>query len=222
LALALLMPAASYGQLLQGGIDGNVTDSTQAAIIGAKVVVVNASTNVSRETITSESGSYSLPTLQPGSYVLTVTMEGFQTYSQRGIQVTINNVTRVNVALQVGNVTETVTVEATAATLQTDRAEVRAEVNETALKNLPVPLGRNYQMLFVTLPGFSPPQDAHSIPSNPSRAVQFSVNGTARSNNNTRIDGASSAGSARCCAGTRRIARDAESWRAGSDRARAR
>jgi hypothetical protein len=47
-------------------------------------------------------------------------------------------------------------------------------------------------MLFVTLPGFSPPQDAHSIPSNPSRAVQFSVNGTVRSNNNTRIDGASS------------------------------
>ena len=62
---------------------------------------------------------------------------------------------------------------------------------ETTLRYVPVPLGRNYQMLFVTLPGFSPPQNAHSVPTNPSRAVRFSVNGTSRSNNNTRIDGAS-------------------------------
>ena len=68
---------------------------------------------------------------------------------------------------------------------------MRQEVTETTLKNVPVPLGRNYQMLFVTLPGFSPPQNGHSVPTNPSRSVQFSVNGTARSNNNTRIDGAS-------------------------------
>ncbi len=103
-----------------------------------------------------------------------------------------NNATRVNARLEVGQLTEVVTVEATAATLQTDRAEVRQEVTEKTLRNVPVPLGRNYQMLFVTLPGFSPPQNAHSVPTNPSRAVRFSVNGTSRSNNNTRIDGASS------------------------------
>ena len=84
------------------------------------------------------------------------------------------------------------TVEASAATLQTDRAEVRQEVTEKTLRNVPLPLARNYQMMFVTVPGFSPPQNAHSVPTNPSRAVRFSVNGTSRSNNNTRIDGASS------------------------------
>ena len=70
LALALLMPAASYGQLLQGGIDGNITDSTQAAIVGAKVVVVNSATNVSRETITNEAG---IPGNTGDSYALHIT-----------------------------------------------------------------------------------------------------------------------------------------------------
>ena len=54
-----------------------------------------------------------------------------------------------------------------------------------------MPIGRNYQQLFKTLPGFTPPADAHSIPSNPSRALVFNVNGASRSSNNTRIDGVS-------------------------------
>ncbi|MEX2300211.1 MAG: TonB-dependent receptor, partial [Bryobacterales bacterium] len=188
----LIFAPAAQAQLLQGAIEGNIVDASQATIVGAEVTITNQQTNATRSTTAGAAGNYSFPTVSPGAYTLSVTSPGFQTYSQTGVSVTINTVTRVNVRMEVGQVTETVTVEASAATLQTDRAEVRAEVDEKALKNLPVPLGRNYQMLFVTLPGFSPPQDAHSIPSNPSRAVQFSVNGTSRSNNNTRIDGASS------------------------------
>jgi hypothetical protein len=54
-----------------------------------------------------------------------------------------------------------------------------------------VSLGRNYQELFKTLPGITPPENAHSIPSNPSRSLVFNVNGASRSSNNTRIDGVS-------------------------------
>src|SRR5213078_671842 len=100
-----------------------------------------------------------------------------------------NSVTRVDVTLEVGQVAETVTVSAQAATLQTDRAEVKSELGTKALQDLPVPLGRNYQQLFKTLPGFSLPENAHSIPSNPSRALTFNVNGASRSSNNTRVDG---------------------------------
>src|SRR5262249_8192782 len=89
--------------------------------------------------------------------------------------------------------TESVLVAAHAAVLQTDRSEVRAEVTSKTLENLPVPLGRNYQQLFRALPGFAPPSNAHSIPSNPSRALVLNVNGTSRSSNNTRLDGATSA-----------------------------
>src|SRR5205823_4500689 len=76
--------------------------------------------------------------------------------------------------------------------LQTDRAEVHEDVTTKELENLPVPLGRNYQQIYRTLPGFSPPVNSHSIPTNPSRALEFNVNGTSDEQNNTRIDGVSS------------------------------
>ena len=193
-ALAILLGSAlpASAQLIQGAIDGLVTDTTDAAIVGAEVQLSNEATGEVRSTTTGASGNYSFPTINTGTYTVTVRSEGFQAFTTTGITVTQNNLTRVDAKLEIGQITETVTVEAAAATLQTDRAEVRQEVNETALKNVPIPLGRNYQMLFLTLPGFSPPQNAHSVPTNPSRAVRFSVNGTSRSNNNTRIDGASS------------------------------
>ncbi len=75
--------------------------------------------------------------------------------------------------------------------LQTDRAEVRSELKTRELVNLPVSMNRNYQYLFRVLPGFTPPAEAHSVPSNPSRALVFNVNGASRSSNNIRIDGVS-------------------------------
>jgi hypothetical protein len=89
-------------------------------------------------------------------------------------------------------VAETVSVSAQAAQLQTDRAEVRSEITATQFANLPVSGGRNYQQLFRTLPGFRPPTNSHSVPTNPARALTFNVNGASQSINNTRIDGASS------------------------------
>jgi hypothetical protein len=96
----------------------------------------------------------------------------------------------VDVALTVGGVNESVTISAEAATLQTDRADVRSEINGQTLGNLPVPIGRNYQMLFVTIPGVSPPQDSHSFGANSTRSLQFTVNGGSIYTNDTRVDGA--------------------------------
>ncbi len=192
LATCVTFAPSLQGQLIQGGIDGLVTDTTDAAIVGAEVEITNTATGQVRNTTTGATGNYSFPTVNTGTYSVTVRSEGFQASTTTGVVVSQNNVTRVNARLEIGQITEVVTVEASAATLQTDRAEVRQEVTETTLRNVPLPVGRNYQMMFVTLPGFSPPQNAHSVPTNPTRAVRFSVNGTSRSNNNTRIDGASS------------------------------
>jgi hypothetical protein len=84
-----------------------------------------------------------------------------------------------------------VTVSGERPLLQTDRAEVRSELKAQELVNLPVSVNRNYQYLFRVLPGFTPPAEAHSVPSNPSRALVFNVNGASRSSNNIRIDGVS-------------------------------
>ena len=183
---------STFGQILHGSLTGSVRDASGAAMPGVRTVLKNSATGQSREISTDESGSYSFSTLLPGLYEVTLSKEGFKTQRESGLNVVINNVTRADAVLQVGAVGESVTVEASVATLQTDRAEVRAEVTSKELLNVPVPPGRNYQGLFVTIPGFSPPRNAHSVPANPSRALQFNVNGTSSSSNNTRIDGASS------------------------------
>lgn len=117
LMLVLTLAPAAHAQLLQGTIEGSVTDSTQAAIVGAEVTILHDATNRSRVTTTSQFGAYNFQTVDTGTYTLTVTSEGFQTYVQTGVNITQNSVTRVNLALQIGQITETVTVEASAATL---------------------------------------------------------------------------------------------------------
>ena len=68
---------------------------------------------------------------------------------------------------------------------------MHADLNANELENLPVPMGRNYQQVYRSLPGFSPPVNSHSIPSNPARSLEFNVNGTSDDQNNTRVDGVS-------------------------------
>lgn len=195
LALALMATLASeqlQAQILYGTLVGNVTDSTGAVIPGAQVTITNEGTGASRDGEANAAGGYQFPTVSTGTYRVEVRSDGFSTFTTTGVAVGVNNVTRVDVELQIGEVTEVVEVSAAVAQLQTDRAEVRSEVGTKELQNVPVPLGRNYQMLLQTLPGFSPPRNAHSVPANPTRAVRYSVNGTTEQTNNVRIDGASS------------------------------
>jgi hypothetical protein len=191
LAAALFFTPGATAQVLYGSIVGNVTDSTGGGVPGATVTIEQTETKLKRDLVTDAAGAYHFTAVPSGTYTVTVTMNGFRTYDRQGVQVTLNSTARVDAKLEVGQLTETVSVSAEAALLQTDRAEVRAEINARELTELPVPIGRNYQQLFKTLPGFTPPADAHSIPSNPSRALVFNVNGASRSSNNTRIDGVS-------------------------------
>ena len=190
LFLAAQAPRTAHAQLLSGSIDGNVTDSSQAVVAGARVMAKEEATSLIRETATSAAGTYSLPNLPPGRYDVTVSSSGFQTYTRTGVAVAVQTVTRVDAVLNVGAVTESVTVSAEAAALQSDRADVRSELGSNVLSNAPVPIGRNYQMLFVTLPGVSPPQNAHSFGANSSRSLTFTVNGGSVFANDTRVDGA--------------------------------
>ncbi len=181
---------SAQAQVLYGSIVGNVVDPSEAAVPDATVTVIHVETGVSRSTTTSATGAYSFPTLPTGTYEVRISKPGFQSYSRTGVPVTINNITRVDVTLSVGAVAESVLVTAEAAALQTDRAEVRAEISKQTLVNIPIFTGRNYQHLFRMLPGFTQPRNAHSIPSNPSRSLQYEVNGTVSASNNVRLDGA--------------------------------
>src|SRR5438874_9612651 len=118
LAATLLSPQTALGQSVYGTITGSVTDSSQAALVGAQVVAANPETGFTRESLTNSTGVYTLPNLLPGTYTVTVTAPGFQTYRKTEVAVTVQTLTRVDAVLAIGGVNETVTVAADAATMQ--------------------------------------------------------------------------------------------------------
>ncbi len=191
LLLVLSAPVSSWAQVLYGSIVGSVRDQSGAAVPGATITITSKETSQVRTAVTNDEGGFSLPNVQSGTYEVKATKEGFRPMAEGSVGVTINTVARVDFTMQVGNVSETVEVSAQAQTLQTDRAEVRAEITTKTLTDVPVPGQRNYQALFITIPGITPPSTPHSIPSNPSRSMSWNTNGVNRAANNTRIDGAS-------------------------------
>src|SRR5262245_47500366 len=146
---AFFSPAMA--QVLFGSIVGQVSDTSGAGVPDANVRITHRETNQSREAVTTASGDFNFPSLAGGTYDVTVTRQGFQTFHAKGINVATGQVARVDAALRIGAISETVLVSADALVLQTDRAEVRTEVSSTQLNNLPTPLGRNYENLPVTV-----------------------------------------------------------------------
>ena len=177
-------------QVLYGSLVGNVTDPSEAAVPNATVTVVNPATGQSREMATDERGFYAFRDLQGGSYDLKVVISGFMTYTRTGISVTINTVARVDVKMQVGQLTESVTVGALAVALQTDKADVHVDIGKKEISNLPLTGYRNYQSLLDLVPGATPGSYQNAMMDTPGRALTTNVNGAARNSNTTRLDGA--------------------------------
>src|SRR5215472_13166174 len=188
-AAVLLVPSVS-AQVFYGSIVGAVTDPSGAAVPNAAVNITNANTGQARDTKTDSGGRYSLPDVQAGSYVVKITAPGFRPIERTGVAVTINTVTRVDAALEVGQVSEQVTVEASAVTLQTDKADVHTEITDQAIQSLPLSNYRNYQSLIDLVPGATPGAFQNANTDTPARALTTNINGTNRNNNNTKLDGA--------------------------------
>ncbi|MEJ7606527.1 MAG: carboxypeptidase regulatory-like domain-containing protein [Bryobacteraceae bacterium] len=190
LLAALVVCEPAIAQVLYGSLTGSVLDHTGASVPNARVEALNPATGVLRQTVTDERGTYAFNDLQQGSYRVTIAAASFSTLIQEGVAVETNTVRRLDARLQVSQVTESITVAASNVTLQTDRADVNTQIQRTQVTNLPIGAGRNFQNLYKTIPGFSPPSDAHSDAGNPQRALTTNVNGVSYSNNNTRLDGA--------------------------------
>jgi outer membrane receptor protein involved in Fe transport len=189
-AILLSLPQPGSGQVLYGSIVGTVEDPSGAVVPNAALTLTNTATGATREIKGDEQGRYSAVSLLPGTYNLVVTAAGFRTLNRTGIPVTINSVTRVEARLEVGQLTDKVTVSASAATLQTDRSDTRAEFASKTIVELPLAAYRNFQSMINLVPGATPSAFQNSVGSSPSRSLTTNVNGTNRNNNNTRVDGA--------------------------------
>jgi outer membrane receptor protein involved in Fe transport len=177
-------------QILYGSLVGNVTDSSGAPVPGATVTVINTNTNLAREATTSAEGVYHVVNVQPGTYRVRVSLTGFKEYVRDGVPVASTTVTRVDVALEVGALTETITVQSETSLLQTDTGDVHSQLTGKEIVSLPLGNYRNYQSLVNLVPGATPGRFQNAVTDTPERALSTNVNGTARNSNNTRLDGA--------------------------------
>lgn len=154
--VVVLFTVRASAQTSYGSIAGTVTDQSGAAVQGAKVTLESAGTGAKQGTVTGSGGVYSFSNLNPGSYSVTVGHAGFQTTTQSQIDVQIGGATRVDLALQVGNVDQSVTVTASSATsLQTDSASLGGVIEGQQIEEAPLN-GRNVNNLLDFVPGVIP------------------------------------------------------------------
>lgn len=188
------MAQTGRAQVLYGTLVGNVSDASGAAVVGATVVATDVATGVAKTGITDGSGIYRLSDLGAGTYNISITANTFAGTMGHGIIIQTNTETRFDAQMQPAAVGQTVTVTGAPPELQTDTAIVSSELEAAQVQNLITTPGtnmRNFQSLYMTLPGFTPPTTDHSEAGNPGDTLFVSVNGVTGANNNTRIDGVS-------------------------------
>ena len=119
LGLFVVVSTGAWGQSTGGAIQGTVVDPSGATLPGATVTARNMGTGVTSTATTTSAGVYALPNLPPGSYVITVEATGMKKYVQEGITVSTNSTVGLDLQLQLGSATETVTVTSDATQLET-------------------------------------------------------------------------------------------------------
>lgn len=141
-AVVLLCATAAMAQDYRGKVQGIVTDSSQAAVVGAKVSLKNVDTGIEAVKQTDGTGRYAFDFVQPGNYSLTIEAAGFNKFAQGNISVLTRGDVTVNGQLTVGGVTETVNVTEQVAQVQFNSATMTTMVTGQLLKDVPV-LARN-------------------------------------------------------------------------------
>ena len=188
LAVLLAIPFSLHAQQNSGVITGTVTDPSGAAIPGATITVTNTATANTATGKSDAQGNFSLAQLAVGNYEVRVTQGNFKEYVETGVQVHTSSVTQVNPKLQMGQVTEKVTVSATAIQVQTTSAVVGEVVNGQQVRELPLN-GENFVGLTQLSPGVSAAQGANFVGKGLDGGVNFSVNGNPYNKNLFLVDG---------------------------------
>src|ERR1700690_1035173 len=187
LILILLAAVSLSAQTFRGTILGTVTDPSGAVLPGAKVIVKNTGTGLERTTETSADGSYSLPELPIGTYSVTVTLSGFQTYVATGVTVDVATERRVDAGMKTGQVSTKVEVSADQLPLvETTTNDMGGVLTARTVEDLPVN-GRDYTKLIFLNPGVAGSPD--QISDSPGSYGEFSMNGARGRSNNYLLDG---------------------------------
>lgn len=189
--ISLSLSIAAYGQAGRATIQGTVTDGTGAVIAAAAVAVTQVETNTVTQTITSEAGFFTFPTLPVGTYEVRVEAKGFKKASRTGIALRVDDRATVDVALEVGELAETVEVSAQAVLVESSNATLGKVIENQRITSLPLN-GRSALSLVVLTPSVRTSAESSSGFGDRGVLVSgFSVNGGPVGRNYITIDGAS-------------------------------
>src|SRR5437867_5364400 len=136
--LFLLCVSLAFGQLDTGTISGTVADQSGAAVPGASVAIKNIETGIVRRLVTNEAGRYEAVALPAGTYEVTASLAGFQTFVRGGIGLTVGRNAVVDIALQVGDVAQAITITAETSQVETTTATVTQLINERKVLDIPL------------------------------------------------------------------------------------
>lgn len=181
LALVLPLPAA-MGQAVSARLEGLVQDQSQAVIPGVSVTATNAGTNITYESITNEAGRYVFVALPPGPYALTAELPGFKKIVLTGILLQIGDARTVNMILQAGDISESITVVAEAPLMDLTTTKIGAVVETRQILELPL-VGRNAMLLFYLQAGTNPKDGVAG------QQQRGGVDGLAPNTNNIKVEG---------------------------------
>jgi len=153
--LVLSAGTAAWGQAGRGGINGVITDPSQAVVPGAKVTAKSHATGVAQSTVTTGAGLYSFVALNPGAYDVTASFKGFETVTQENVTVSVDQVSTVNIALKVGSVSEVVTVSGAVDLTDNSNSTVGQLIDSATIDRVPL-LTRNVYDLVQLSAGVTP------------------------------------------------------------------
>ncbi len=192
---SVLIPSMALAQAT-GQINGAVTDSSGGLLPGVTVEATNTATSAVRTAVTGTDGLYTIPLLPPGNYTVKATLQGFRVAQRDGVRVTVTETARVALQLEVGQLSETITVTAEATLVETSNATHGIVIDEQKIVELPLN-GRNFTQLGTLIPGVvAPPgglggQSGDATPGGFGNATGgFNVNGMRNQSNNFLMDGA--------------------------------
>src|SRR6266513_1531907 len=184
----LLTGSSAFAQMESATLSGAIHDPDGAVVPDAEVVVTRIETNAVATTRTNGAGIYFFTGLVPGHYHLVIRKPGFKEIAIKNFELVVQDKLEQNFSLEIGSISETVTVEGRTPLLNTTDASVSTVVDQTYIKNMPLN-GRSFQDLILLTPGVvtNSPQNSSSLGS----SGEFSVNGQRTESNSYTVDGVS-------------------------------
>jgi outer membrane receptor protein involved in Fe transport len=194
--LTLLSSATPAVAQATGQLNGIITDTSGAVLPGVTVEATSDATGATRSAVSGTDGLYTIPLLSPGTYSVKASLQGFRTSQRDGVRVVVSETARVAFQLEVGQLSETITVSAEATLVETSNATHGIVIDEQKVVDLPLN-GRNFTQLGTLIPGVvAPPgglggQTGDATPGGFGNATGgFTVNGMRNQSNNFLLDGA--------------------------------